>query len=186
MKNIGLVIKKRRRLFGITLDDLSKMTGLSIGYLSKLERSESAPPFSTLQTLARNLNITLSELIEDETAQGEESKHDISIIRSPQQNAISQTGENYMLFPLTTLYRNRNMSPFMLYIFPGKTEQFSHDAEEYNFVVKGPITLEYDNNFYPLNDGDSFYFDSRKNHRFINENDHSAMVLSVVYLYRKF
>ena len=47
-RNIHHLRKQRK----ITLDRLAELTGLTKGYLSKIERSEKAPPYSTLNKIA--------------------------------------------------------------------------------------------------------------------------------------
>ena len=192
--SIGQTFKTRRLAMGLTLEELSEKSGFSIGYLSKIERSEKKPPFSTMQTLAFTLNLDLADLLDNKehAVTGEDGfsdREDIAIVRDCSATVIAANepdGNQTVLLPLTTAYRNRNISPFMMYVNPGRTEIYHHDAEECNYVVKGPVKLEYDGKTYILNDGDCFYFDSRKDHCFVNENDYMVMVLSVVFLYRRF
>ena len=51
--NIGSLRKKRK----MTLDKLAELTGLTKGYLSKIERSKKAPPYSTLNKIAIALGV---------------------------------------------------------------------------------------------------------------------------------
>ena len=45
-------IKKLRKQNHLTLENLASLTGLTKGYLSKVERSQKAPPYSTLNKIA--------------------------------------------------------------------------------------------------------------------------------------
>ncbi|MFP4348264.1 MAG: helix-turn-helix domain-containing protein [Thermodesulfobacteriota bacterium] len=47
-KIISRNIQKLRKRQKLTLQDLADRTGLTKGYLSRVERSEKAPPYSTL------------------------------------------------------------------------------------------------------------------------------------------
>ena len=47
----------------VTLEKLALLTGFTKGYLSKVEKSEKAPPVSTLGTIARALEVTISYLL---------------------------------------------------------------------------------------------------------------------------
>ena len=49
---VNLKIKKLRKLQGLTLQQLSDLTGLSKGYLSKIESSDFAPRIQTLNKIA--------------------------------------------------------------------------------------------------------------------------------------
>ena len=57
---IGRQIRIYRKQMEITVSDLSKMTGLSTGMLSKIENGNTSPSLSTLQTLSNALSIPLT------------------------------------------------------------------------------------------------------------------------------
>ena len=184
---VGDRIKKHRKLLKYTLEDVAGKSGLSVGYLSKMERSERVPPLATLQLIAATLKISASELLEGyDPERGISDDSDITIVQRKHDRPILPTEEGYTLIPLTNNYPNRYVSPFMMNIPPGSTNEFRHDAEEFNYVVRGPVKLHYKGSVYSLAEGDSFYFDSRKPHVFANENDYPVLVLPVVYMYRKF
>ena len=189
--NVGMLIKKRRRHLGYTLEHLSRLSGLSTGYLSKIERSGKIPPLATLQRLASSFGGSVHDLLEEfEPIEGNDrGRNDIFIVRN-RREPVPAPGEEdysgYILAQLTNNYSRRYMSPVMMYIQPGATDIFRHDAEEFNYVIKGPIKLKYGEATHRLDEGDSFYFDSRLPHSFINDSDYAAMVLSIVYVYRKF
>ena len=48
-------IKRHRLNKGLSLDQLARFCGLTKGYVSKIENSEKAPPFSTLIKIATAL-----------------------------------------------------------------------------------------------------------------------------------
>ena len=48
-------IKRLRKNRNITLKTLSKETGVTVGYLSRIENSQSVPPIPTLERIARGL-----------------------------------------------------------------------------------------------------------------------------------
>ena len=57
---IGRQVRSFRRQQEITVADLSNMTGLSIGMLSKIENGNTSPSLKTLQTLANALSVPLT------------------------------------------------------------------------------------------------------------------------------
>jgi len=188
--SVGGQLKERRLSLGITLEELSKTTGFSIGYLSKVERSDRLPPFSTLQTLTSALNLSMGIMLDGHNMSREEppEKQDLVVVKRPDIATVEQDvgDDGYTMFPLTRAFQNRNMSPVMMYIKPGKTPEYSHDAEEFNHVEKGPILFHYKGETHVMRDGDSFYFDSRIKHSFSNPNDYTALVLTVIFVYRRF
>ena len=59
---IEILIRKVRQEKNITLDMLSKTSGISKGHLSKIERQEKEPKISTLIQIALALNVDIKEL----------------------------------------------------------------------------------------------------------------------------
>ena len=55
---IGERIKQLRQERGLTLRQLAAKTGLSLGYLSKVERDLSKPSYSTVQSICYALEMT--------------------------------------------------------------------------------------------------------------------------------
>jgi len=53
----GKRLKELRTLKQITQKDLAKSTGLSVGFISNLERGVNAPSFSALEALSLSLGI---------------------------------------------------------------------------------------------------------------------------------
>ena len=54
-------IRRIRQQKNMTIQMLADLTGLSKGYLSKVERSKNAPPFSTVNRIALALNVDLAD-----------------------------------------------------------------------------------------------------------------------------
>jgi transcriptional regulator with XRE-family HTH domain len=55
-------LKQLRTLHGLKLREVSKKTGLSLSYISDLERGRQNPSLETCQKLATVYKITLSEM----------------------------------------------------------------------------------------------------------------------------
>ena len=58
-------IKKLRKQNNLTLEKLAILTGLTKGYLSKVERSEKAPPYSTLTRIAGALGVEMTTMLSE-------------------------------------------------------------------------------------------------------------------------
>ena len=61
---IEILIKKIRLEQNMTLETLSKLSGISKGHLSKIERQERDPKLSTIIQIALALKVNVSELYE--------------------------------------------------------------------------------------------------------------------------
>ena len=68
MPNIRLLFGKRlrrlRRQADFTQEQLAERIGVSVEFISNMERGINAPSFETLEKLAHSLKITVSELFE--------------------------------------------------------------------------------------------------------------------------
>ena len=59
-------IRKYRKKLNLTIKDLAERTGLSIGYISQLERDEAEPSLSSLRKIAKEFDVPIYVLIEEE------------------------------------------------------------------------------------------------------------------------
>ena len=59
---IEILVKKVRLEQNMTLETLTKLSGISKGHLSKIERQEREPKLSTLIQIAMALKVNLNEL----------------------------------------------------------------------------------------------------------------------------
>jgi len=75
-KNIKIIRQNKK----MSLERLAKLTGLTKGYVSKIENSDKAPPFSTLIKVANALNTDISLLIAEDSEIPENINLCISII----------------------------------------------------------------------------------------------------------
>ena len=61
-KNLGTNIKKRRKLMGLTQQDLADKLNMSLNFVGKIEVAFSKPSLDTLIEIAKALKTTVSEL----------------------------------------------------------------------------------------------------------------------------
>jgi XRE family transcriptional regulator, regulator of sulfur utilization len=66
-------LKEMRKARDFTLKELAARTGLSVSYLSDLERGRTTPPLPTLDTLAVALDITVLDLLTGVDFAGEQT-----------------------------------------------------------------------------------------------------------------
>ena len=135
---IGKRIKKFRLNKRITLDVLAAQTGFSKGYLSKVEKSEKAPPVSTLGVIARALDVTISSLLGEE---GNASS--ICLVKKEERPLITRAGTafDYSYESVAYKFKNRMMEPFILTlpVNPKKKTVYQHEGQEILFVLEGTM-----------------------------------------------
>ena len=97
---IATNIKNFRLSKGLSLDKLAKLTGLTKGYVSKIEHSEKAPPFSTLLKIAKALRIDMNLLIADDAESPEDMR--LCIVRKDERKTVAT--RNPLRVPLRGTY----------------------------------------------------------------------------------
>jgi transcriptional regulator with XRE-family HTH domain len=65
-QRIGPTIRKLRAQQGLSLSELANRTGISVSYLSRLEKGKSIPSFTLLDRLAKELGVPISYFVETE------------------------------------------------------------------------------------------------------------------------
>ena len=167
---IAKKIAKLRSARRLTLDQLAATTGLSKGYLSKIENRRQTPPIATLTRIARALNTDVSYFLQED---GSDDSEQISVVRVAERRSIARGGSQfgYDYKSLAHKRRFKRMEPFV-FSFPSETTEdvrFEHEGEEFLFVLTGQIEFETgpatDCRTWILNPGDCIYFDSSVPHR---------------------
>ncbi|MFN9736765.1 MAG: helix-turn-helix domain-containing protein [Microcystis sp.] len=65
LRTLGLMIREQRAALGISQEELGLRCHLDRTYISGLERGVRNPSLTALVTLAKGLNITVSQLLEN-------------------------------------------------------------------------------------------------------------------------
>lgn len=63
-KRLSVCLKRLREEHGLTQENLAKRSGVSHGYLARLEIGMQDPSLSTLAKLAKALKVTVGELVD--------------------------------------------------------------------------------------------------------------------------
>lgn len=176
-------IRQLRKRHGLTLDQLAEMTGLSKGYLSKIENSKgkNLPPLSTLHTIAEAFGVKLTWLLADEEDEAPAGR--ITILRQEQRKPLvtEYRGVRFVTWPLASAKPDRNVDPYLIEI-PFEEEQvYRHRGEEFYFILQGRVKLSYGGQEYLLNAGDCVYFDTDVPHSGASLGRKKALALCIFY-----
>lgn len=147
---IGTKIKKQRLYHKMTLKQLSDATGLSIGYLSQVERGLGTLSLPALENLSNILHIEMSSFFEQE----KEENSDL-IVYSHQREKL-QVSNQFLHYSLSR--QCSEIQPVIYEIYPSHEEQkseetmlFGHPEEEYLYILEGVCLLTIDDQEYTLN-----------------------------------
>ena len=157
----GQHFRRLRTRRGLSLAQVARATGVSVGFLSSLERGQMRSSIATLRRIARFYRTNILSLFE--TA-GENPR----LVR-PNQRKILETTPDVRMELLA--WGNTAMEPHLFRVKPGggSGESYSHEGEEFLHILRGEFEIWLDRKeHYRLKPGDSLYFESSIPHRWRN------------------
>lgn len=174
---VGQRLRGLRRARGLSLEAIASSTGLSIGFISQVERGLSSPSLRVLALLADTLQIGIGGLFEP--SPHEPDPDPIVVFRKDRPELqLWRAGITKQL--LTPPGGTHGMSLFHMVLRPGAStgdEPFSHEGDEAGLVLEGRLTLVVEARTLQLAEGDSFRFESRRPHRFSNPDPHGQTIV---------
>jgi transcriptional regulator with XRE-family HTH domain len=168
----GQRFRRLRTRRGLSLAKVAKATGVSIGFLSALERGQMRSSIATLRRIARFYRTNILSLFE--TA-GDNPR----LVRPAQRKILEATPEVRMEL---LAWGNTAMEPHLFRIKPGggSGESYSHEGEEFLHVLRGDFEIWLNSGeHYRLKSGDSLYFESSIPHRWKNPGRKETLLLWV-------
>lgn len=171
--DLGSLLRHRRKALGLTLEAVAKQAGVTIGFVSQVERNITSPSLASLTALTEALDAHISDFFSPPPKPGETSRSDMrEIYASP--------GGGFDFERLSTSFEGSTLNGLLVHHPPGFViPEMLHDGEEFYFVLKGTLTLVVDGRRTDLGVGDSIHFDSKRPHLVRNDTDEMVTVLVV-------
>src|SRR5581483_487813 len=174
-RQIGEQIRELRSIKRLTLQQLAADVGVSVGYMSQIERNRSKLPIGTLRKICDVLGVHMSWFFPSTPAGPPEER--AFIVRARNRRSLSFTG-----LGLNEELLSPNLSgPLELLlstIEPGADSgEYSHEGSEAGVVIQGRMELWVSDQYFLLQEGDSFSFKSTERHRCRNPGDVSTKVV---------
>jgi transcriptional regulator with XRE-family HTH domain len=168
---IGALIRARRRQLHMTLQALGEAAGLSVGFLSQVERDQATPSLGALAGIARGLGVDVDYFIATPSIGN-------GVTRSGGRLSFSLPGSSMIYERLHTEFPGRGLSSFIMTVPPGhRSEMVHHEGDELLYVLDGEITQTVDGEAIRLSAGDSLHFRGSSDHSWANESDRPARIL---------
>lgn len=166
---IGPRLRQLRSKRGASLAQVAQAVGISVGFLSALERSQMSASVGTLRRLARYYRTNILEFFDPTESN--------SRLVQPEKRKVLDAGPGVRMELLA--WGNTVMEPHLFRIAPqaGSGESYSHQGEEFLFLLRGELTLALAGKEYSLKRGDSFYFESSTPHHWKNPGRSETWVL---------
>lgn len=204
---VGLHVRRFRKELGLSLRGLAARSGLSIGFLSQLERGLTSISLTTLRDLAVTLERDITEFFDEahSDASGEAAESSIAQVIdtvTPSAEAAPPVSvERYFTLTRSSgehttqflsgerTYRLLSkrapglvLEPMLVQIAPGDVmgEMEVHGGEEFAYVIEGELIYVVDGTTHRLTAGDSLHLKSTIPHCLYNDTDQVTTVVSVV------
>ncbi|SFD56861.1 transcriptional regulator, XRE family with cupin sensor [Paenibacillus catalpae] len=158
-KRIRLIRKEQKR----TQDEVSAACGFTKSMLSKIENGSTMPAVATLMKIASALGVKVSDLLEPSPSNGTVYIH-ASDYEDP--DKWIRTDKGYSFFAFASGRRDKMMQPYLFVAERGevKSHVFSHEGQEFIYVLSGQMKYKVGSTEYVMNAGDGMYFNSLEEH----------------------
>lgn len=170
---LGARLRARRKVLGLTMQKVAEDAGLTIGFISQIERGLASPSLSSLAAVSRVLDMDTGELF----------------AQPPTPGAITTAGMRpvYGLDPAGMSYERISSSfpgnvlrAVLIHEAPGhRSEPIRHEGEELFYILQGALTVEIEAQRHVLRAGDSIHFASTRVHSSWNHTDQPTTILHV-------
>ncbi|MDX2500094.1 MAG: XRE family transcriptional regulator [Deltaproteobacteria bacterium] len=181
VEEIGKRIRTLREEKGISLDELSNMTGFDVELLSNIENNIVQPQLGTVIRLSKALDSAFGRLISGI------GNRIYSITRKDEQKVVSRStakkGQKqvYIYKSLAPEVKGRHMEALIVQLEENPDKEVSvHDGEEFIYVLDGIVVLNIGEDTFDLEPGDSAYYLSTTPHLVASKKGR-ATILAVLY-----
>ncbi len=177
--NVGTKVRGLRKERKMSLTDLAEATGLSVGFLSQVERDKSNPSVKALHDISRALGVNITWFFESTQESPVPPTGPIVRVRERKKIHYGVDICDELLSPASSEQLELIWSRFA----PGSssgTQPYDHDGEEAGVVLSGVLELVIGDTVHILKAGDSFGFKSRTPHRYSNPGTVDTIVVWAV------
>ena len=178
---VGPRVRALREAMGLSLRDLAQRTGVSAPMLSQVERGETSPTLAVAARIAGGLELTLSQLLRLDEADG------VTVVRRAERRGggSQRAGHTYEIVtpPLPGQRAEvscHTLAPGASTGGPGDPPMHEPGSRETAIVQAGRVRLVVGEANYDLEDGDTVTFDADLPHHFENTEPVEARFMSVV------
>jgi transcriptional regulator with XRE-family HTH domain len=167
-----------RKETDLTLRALGEKTGLSEGYLSRVENGQTAITLANLARVAEAFATPISSFFEDT-----EAEHPIILRRRGEGKHVWLRGRHGVRVNfLADEKQGKLMEPLVVDVQSAGVSMpmIGHAGQEFVHVLEGECDYQYGSERYRLGTGDSLYFDATVPHGVIRTNPRPCRLISVV------
>lgn len=157
----------------MTLQQLSAASGVSVGYLSQVERGNATPTLGTLNQIAQALEVDTGYFVR--------APHAVdSLTRGGSRPKFSVAGSSIAYEQISAERAGHELTSFVINVPPGyESEVVHHIGEEIIYILEGEISQMVGEREYIMGVGDSLHYLGTTPHCWSNKTDTPACILWV-------
>jgi len=178
---VGKAIRTLRKEKGLSLRELSRRAGLSTSFLSMVERGHSSLALTSLNNVAKALDTDLADLfVSERKVRVSHPLPHVSRAKEDDQLSIASSQRVYRV--LSPRAPGLVFEPLLVTVRPKSDleEPYSHEGEEFAYVIEGELLFTIHGEEYRLGPGDSIHLLSTVPHAIRNDTDEPAKILWVL------
>jgi transcriptional regulator with XRE-family HTH domain len=178
MADIGARIRELRQQRGQTLEQVASETGLSVSFLSMLERDKVSVSVDNLEKLAEYFQVHMVHFFQAEEASPVQVTRREEIVKG-----LSVTEKSPASITLLSNRPNARMEPLLVAIAPGHAEPHfrQHEADVLLYVLEGEAILESETGEQiELHQGDMAYYVNVPHRRIVNSQKDKYLLLIAI------
>jgi len=153
-------LRKIRDDRGLSLDQLSALTGVSKSMLRQIEMGKSNPTIATMWKIAKGLRLSFTALLRKPAVMAE--------VRSFRgEKHLSGESGHYRLFPLIPFDPHQSFEMYYVEIDPGTVfhgEPHGGNVHEYMFVLKGELQISIEDKTFKIHKDEFLHFQADSPH----------------------
>jgi quercetin dioxygenase-like cupin family protein len=171
--DIGSAIRGRRLQLNYTLKHVSERAGLSVGFLSQVERNITVPSLSSLVSISGVLEVGVEYFLSTPEGAGRVTRND-----SREFFSVSDSQVKYAR--LTNEFPGSQLTGVITRMPSGfQSEEVSHQGEEIVYILSGSMFIRVGEEEYIISSGDSLHFKSNVPHQWGNRSEEECVALFV-------
>lgn len=174
---IGNNLAQIRRERGLSLDNVSELTGVSKGMLSQIEKGQKTPSVTILWKIANGLKVSMSSLMKS-------SQSTVSVLTLNKANMLSEDEGKYRTGSLLPFDGETKFEVLKMELEPGgvhKSGAHTTGVVEYVLVGTGEMEIEIEEKTYKAKSGDAIMFQGDVEHTYRNYGEEAVNAFIVIY-----
>ena len=175
--NFGKKISNYRQKNNLTIQEMAERTKLSTAIISQIERGIGNPTYIVLESIANEMDISVSTLVSEEISNNE------LVLRKSERTVMHEEAGKILMYELLTERPFHNyMDMIFVELYPhGDTSgtYTVHHEEESVYIMHGCVTMEFEDEEIELHEGDTIRVLPNRKHILHNYSDEMAYIIDV-------